>query len=59
MCEGRGWYHVHMRGRFIEYAADDLCGMETCDECGGSGIEHECDYCHDQREQDEDDLVSR
>lgn len=28
--------------------------LERCDGCDGTGIEHECDWCHDQREQDED-----
>jgi DnaJ-class molecular chaperone len=29
--------------------------LESCEECNGSGITSECDYCHDQRERDEQD----
>jgi len=29
---------------------DDLDDLETCDECRGSGISAECDYCAFQRE---------
>lgn len=52
-CGGRGTMAVDMRGRVVSFY-DDLCDLETCDECCGSGIVEECDYCRDQREQDED-----
>ncbi len=32
---------------------DDPSFDEVCDECGGSGIEVECDYCHDRRDVDD------
>jgi DnaJ-class molecular chaperone len=33
---------------------DDPNFDETCEECSGSGIEVECDYCRDQRDVDSD-----
>jgi len=53
MCDGRGTIAVDMRGRVVPHRFDDLCDLEQCDECGGSGIAAECDYCRDQREQDD------
>lgn len=53
MCNGRGSYSVDSRGRFVPHG-DDLYDLETCEECGGSGMSYECDYCLDQREQDGD-----
>ncbi len=55
MCGGRGTTYVDMSGRHVEYF-DDLCDLVACEECNGSGIEHECDDCHDQREDEEDSL---
>jgi len=53
MCRGTGTYWVDMAGRVIPHI-DDLGDLVMCDECDGSGIEAECDYCRDQRERDED-----
>lgn len=57
-CRGRGTYAVDMRGRCVTLC-DGLCDLEECDECGGSGIEAECDYCLQQREQDEVEADAR
>jgi len=34
---------------------DEFVDLEICDECGGSGIQIMCDYCHDQRDREQDD----
>lgn len=53
MCEGNGHYYVDMRGHYLHHGRrDDMDEMETCEECGGSGIEYECDYCMDMRDAD-------
>jgi hypothetical protein len=52
-CRGTGSIYVDMGGRVVPYF-DDLCDLETCDECGGSGTCDECEYCRQQREWDED-----
>lgn len=52
MCHGRGSFSVDMRGCVVPYF-DDLCDIEMCDECGGSGYARECEHCSDQREQDD------
>ena len=49
-CHGAGTVHVYGR-----YSIDGT-EREECEECYGSGISEECDYCRDQRELDEDAL---
>lgn len=46
----------HGTGRLIDSQPlwDDGQGEQTCDDCGGSGIEVECDYCHEQRDREAD-----
>lgn len=51
-CRGHGDIPV-MMGTRIVCGYDDLCDLEMCEECRGSGYENECDHCRDQREQDE------
>lgn len=48
MCGGRGTIRVECSAHF----SPDGYELESCDECGGSGIADECDYCYDLREQD-------
>ena len=55
MCGGRGTIAVDMRGRVVLHRCDDMCDLEMCDECGGSGCAAECDHCRDQRERAEDE----
>jgi len=45
---------VDLGGRRVNYF-DDLCDLEMCEECGGTGIVVECEACRDRREQDEDE----
>ncbi len=45
-CEGIGSYFVDIGGRYIGlHRIDDLSDRETCEECGGSGIEEVCGRC--------------
>jgi hypothetical protein len=53
LCDGKGTVAVDMRGNWIPHRLDDLDGLETCEDCGGSGCAAECDHCRVQREQDE------
>ena len=50
MCRGLGTMRVD------EPSQPSGWDLETCDECSGSGIVEECDYCHDAREADEEQL---
>ncbi len=54
-CHGRGHLYVDLRGRVVEGGFDDLCDLETCDDCGGSGITEECDACREAWGQDEEE----
>ncbi len=45
-CDGTGHYFVDMRGQFSSiHRIDDMHQMETCEECGGDGIERTCYEC--------------
>ena len=36
-----------------EFSMPEGRELYSCDECNGSGISEECDYCHDAREHEE------
>jgi len=45
-CGGSGHYYVDRRGRYLgQHRGDDLDEMETCEECGGSGVSEVCYEC--------------
>lgn len=49
-CDGSGnvWFEFPgpPRGRYLgRHRSDDLDEMETCEECGGSGIVETCEMC--------------
>jgi len=51
-CGGTGtvWYAVD--GTYLgDSRCDDCDNMEACDDCGGSGIESECDECQLENDQ--------
>lgn len=58
-CDGTGnvWFAFGGREYLGRIRSDDLDEMETCEECGGSGIHETCDRCQLLREMD--DEVSR
>jgi hypothetical protein len=44
MCAGQGNCRVDFDGRPTD-GLDDLYNLETCEDCGGSGITDTCDRC--------------
>ncbi len=54
-CRGRGFYYIDLGGIVWTDAHDELCDLETCDDCGGTGISEECDACREAWEQDHDE----
>lgn len=67
-CRGTGnvWFSFPGpgRGRYLGSSrCDDLDEMETCDDCGGSGIVETCDRCQEldelYRQQEDEEEVRR
>lgn len=54
MCGGSGNLRIGLDGR-LNYC-DDLYDLESCDECGGTGIVETCDRCQLLRELEPDEL---
>lgn len=54
-CQGRGHHYVDLHGHVVD-CFDDLCDLESCEDCGGTGITEECDTCREAWEQDQDGL---
>jgi DnaJ-class molecular chaperone len=46
LCRGSGSVWFDLDGNYLgQVHCDDMDEMETCDECGGSGIVEECERC--------------
>ena len=59
-CGGSGHYYVDIGGRYIgQHRIDDLSDMETCEECGGSGISETCCECQEAMCASEDEHERR
>ncbi len=54
LCQGRGSYYVDSRGHVAAFN-DGLFDLESCEDCGGTGIIRECDTCREAWEQDHDE----
>ena len=52
-CSGSGTIQVGMDG--LPNYGDDLYDLESCYECGGTGISEVCDRCRELEEFDHDD----
>ena len=53
-CNGTGDVWISFSGEYMgRYRCDDLDELEMCADCGGSGITEMCDYCRDEREEEE------
>lgn len=46
-CNGTGNIWVDMISGLPTVHCDDLDELETCEECGGSGVAEVCDECRD------------
>lgn len=46
-CRGSGRLWKGLDGTLSSYRGDDLDELEDCDQCGGSGIDDECEYCQE------------
>jgi hypothetical protein len=50
-CGGTGNVWFTFDGKYLgKHRTDDLDELERCDDCEGSGISEECDYCVDSRD---------
>ena len=64
-CGGSGnvWWSfpgLGLGGKYLgNHRSDDLDEMETCEECGGSGIIETCYECQEADECDQDSLTER
>ena len=48
-CNGSGTVWFDCGGRYLGQShSDDLDELETCESCGGTGVEDWCDYCCEQ-----------
>lgn len=55
-CNGTGTIWVSMSGEYLgNNRCDDFDELESCDECGGSGVIEYCDECTDGFEDYEND----
>ena len=51
-CNGQGVVFYSMGGKYRgAFKNDDLDSMETCDDCGGTGLSEMCDACRDKLEE--------
>jgi len=54
-CGGTGTVWFTFDGKYLgDRRSDDLDKLERCEDCEGSGIAEECDYCVDRRDEDFD-----
>lgn len=54
-CKGSGGYWTDLNGKYLGQSRwDDLDQLETCEECGGSGISESCDRCTQLNDYDQD-----
>lgn len=54
-CDGSGQVFFSFSGEYLgTRRCDDLDTMESCDECGGSGVVFECYKCQEERAEDND-----
>ena len=54
-CGGTGNVWFDLAGRYLgKGRCDNLDVLETCEDCGGSGVSETCDECADAMYQDED-----
>ena len=53
-CNGTGNIWRDLDGSYSLYHTDDLQEMETCDQCGGDGIDSLCEECWFDSQEDED-----
>ena len=54
-CNGTGSLWVTLDGKYHTHRCDDLGDLEMCEECGGSGISHECGRCIELNDLDRDE----
>lgn len=56
-CGGSGtvWFAFGGKEYLGNSRCDDLDEMETCEECGGSGLSEKCEYCYDRDDEFSDD----
>ena len=53
-CGGTGTIWLDMNGRYLgNHRCGDLDEMDTCEDCGGSGVSETCYECQDSYEDDE------
>ena len=54
-CRGTGNVWFTFDGQYLgNCRSDDLDKLERCENCSGSGVAEECDYCIERREDDDE-----